>query len=277
MLKQLYTRKTATISKIILLGISALLLANCSESSETDPAQEPALETISTAAVAAEAPSETAPEVIEPAVQEFEEATVEEVAVEVEDVGFINHDMVYGDPDAPIEIIEYASLTCNHCATFHNNVLPRLKEKYIDTGQAKLVMRSFLLNIIDARITQLTRCVTERRYFPFLDALFKRQTQWYSIAEYQRLQGLHDRQTASDMFVEATFEEVAKMARQVGLNQAKIDECAASGAIGEYLMAVQQDGIENYKVNSTPTIIVNGNRVNNDYASIERAIEAELD
>ena len=79
------------------------------------------------------------------------------------------------------------------------------------------------------------------------------------------------------MFAEGIFQEVAKLARQVGLNQAKIDACAVNAEIGEYLMAVQQDGVETYKVNSTPTIIVNGNRVNNDYTSIERAIEAELD
>lgn len=273
MLKQLYTLKIANLIKIVIVGVSALLLVNCSENSEPDQAPE----TITTTAAAAEAPAEAAPAVSEPAVQEQAQAAATEAADEAEDVGFINHDMIYGDPDAPIEIIEYASLTCNHCATFHNNVLPQIKEKYVDTGQAKIVMRSFLLNMIDARVTSLTRCVSEKRYFPFLEALFKRQTQWYNIPEYQRLMGLHDQQTASNMFVEATYEEVAKLARQVGLNQASIDACVNNTAIGEYLMAVQQDGVQNYKVNSTPTIIVNGNRVNNDYASIERAIEAELD
>jgi len=273
MLKQLYTLKIANFIKIVTLGLFSLLLANCSDSSEQDTAPEQ----VTIEVADAEVVSEDAPAMTEAAVQEQAEATPEGLAEEVEDVGYINYDMVYGDPDAPVEIIEYASLTCNHCATFHNNVLPRIKEKYVDSGKVKIVMRSFLLNFVDARITVLTRCVSERRYFPFLDALFKRQTQWYSIPEYQRLQGLHDRQTASNMFVEGVFQEVSKLARQVGLNQTKIDACVNNTAIGEYLMAVQQDGVETYKVNSTPTIIVNGNRVNNDYTSIERVIEAELD
>ena len=264
MLKQLYTLKIANFIKMMILGVTALLLVNCSDSSEQDMASE---------TVTTEATAEVASAVVEAAAQEQTAPAAEEGP----DVGFINHDMVLGDPNAPVEIIEYASLTCNHCATFHNTVLPRPKEKYIDTGKAKLVVRSFLLNIIDARATTLTRCVTQKRYFPFMEALFQRQTQWYNIPEYQRLQGLHDAQTASNMFVEATIGEVAKMARQVGLNQTKIDACVNNAAIGEYLMTVQQAGIENYNVNATPTIIVNGNIANNDYASIERAIEAELD
>lgn len=190
---------------------------------------------------------------------------------------FLDQDMILGDVNAPVEVIEYASVTCNHCATFHNNVLPRIKEKYVDTGKVKVVVRSFLLNQVDVAVSQLTRCVSEKRYFKFVDAIYERQTQWYDFAEYQRLSGLHDARTANGMFVDHIIGEVSKIARQVGLNEKKIQACIANEEIGKYLFSVNQEAVQKYKVEATPTIIVNGNKTNNDYASIEKAIEAALD
>lgn len=201
-------------------------------------------------------------------------ATDEQAAAEK--IDFINKDMIMGDENAPVELIEYVSVTCNHCATFHNTVLPRIKEKYVDTGKVKVVSRSFMLNGIDARISSLTRCVSEKRYSTFMDMLFSRQTSWYNIPEYQRLMGIHDQETATNMFIDHTMSEVEKMARQLGLNKKKIDACLNSKEVSEYLFNVQQEGIQKYKINATPTIVLNNRVVNNDYASIERAIENAL-
>ena len=118
---------------------------------------------------------------------------------------------------------------------------------------------------------------SEKRYFKFVDAIYKRQTQWYNIAEYQRLSGLHDARTANQMFVEHTMGEVTKIARQVGMNEKKIQACLANEKIGEYLFSVHQEGVQKHKVSATPTIIVNGSKTSNDYNSIEKAIEAALD
>ncbi len=266
--KQLYKLISGKFKKLVFVGFFALLTTSCGQESAQEQAATDASE-----ANAGETVQEQITETIEQTSAEVEE-TLEQPE---SDAGFLNRDMVLGDPNAPVEIIEYASITCNHCATFHNNVLPRIKEKYVDTGKAKIVVRSFLLNGIDAQGSAISRCVPERRYFAFMDALFERQTEWYDIPEYQRLSGLHDQQTAGQMFVEHTMSEISKIARQVGLNQAKIDECATNEVIGEYLFSIYQEAVDKYKVNSTPTIIVNGNKTNNDYASIERAIEAELD
>ena len=239
MIKQLYKRKIAVFFGAVIFGVLTSTLPGCAQEN-SDNTQ------------AAEADSAA-------------------------EMAFLDHDMVLGDPNAPVEIIEYASLTCNHCATFHNNVLPRIKEKYVDSGKVKIVMRSFLLNAIDATTTLLTRCVPEQRYFRFMDALFTRQTQWYKFPEYQRLSAIHDARTANMLFVDYTIGEVAKIARQVGMNEKKIQACTANQKISEYIYSIHQEGIEKYKVTATPTIIVNGNKAGNDYASIERAIEAALD
>ena len=195
----------------------------------------------------------------------------------VAEMPFLNQDMVLGDPKAPVEIIEYASLTCNHCATFHNFVLPKIKDKYVDTGKVKVVMRSFLLNAIDASASILTRCVPEKRYFKFMEILFTQQTQWYDISEYQKLSGIHDQRTAYNIFVQSTIDKVSKVANRLGINNRKIEACLLNEKIGDYLYSVHQEGIQKYKVTATPTILVNGNKTGNTYAAVEKAIEAALE
>ena len=85
---------------------------------------------------------------------------------------------VLGDPNAPVEIIEYASLTCPHCAAFHAEKLPQIKKKYIDTGKAKLIARDFPFDRLGAMGAMMARCANPARYHQFLDVLFKQQSKW---------------------------------------------------------------------------------------------------
>ena len=87
-------------------------------------------------------------------------------------------DRVLGQADAPITIVEYASMTCPHCAHFANEVLPELKKKWIDTGKAKLVMRPFPLDQVALRAEMLARCLPPERYYPMIETLFKTQEKW---------------------------------------------------------------------------------------------------
>lgn len=270
MIKQLYTLNIGLFVKSAMLAIFSILLVACGNESSTN-------EQATSSDTMANAVSEFS-DVLEEAGPEKMTAEMLEVpSMSIEEAGFLNRDMVMGDPNAPVEIIEYASLTCNHCATFHNNVLPRLKEEYIDTGKAKIVMRSFMLNPIDMQATTISRCMTEKRYAPFMNMLFSRQMEWYNVGKYQELAANNDPQSANQLFVDGTMEEVHKYARQAGLNKAKIDACLANEDISKYLFEVQQYAVEQYKVNATPTIIVNGNKAGNDFNSISRLIEAELD
>ena len=266
MIKQLYTLNIGFFVKGVLLALFSFLLVACGNDSNTNEQT---------------ASSENAASAVNDAEQESQDDMATDLSEEpmesMSEAGFLNRDMVMGDPNAPVEIIEYASLTCNHCATFHNNVLPRLKEEYIDTGKAKLVMRSFILNPIDMSATTISRCMTEKRYAPFMNMLFSRQMEWYDVGKYQELAANNEPQVANQLFVDSTLEEVKKYARHAGLNKAKIDACLANEEIGAYLFEVQQYAVEQYKVNATPTIIVNGNKAGNDFNSISKAIEAELD
>src|SRR5215471_14450753 len=87
-------------------------------------------------------------------------------------------DRILGKPDAPITIIEYASLTCPHCAHFANDVLPELKAKWIDTGKVKLVLRDFPLDEPALRAAMVARCAPPEKFYGFVDTFFKAQEEW---------------------------------------------------------------------------------------------------
>ena len=87
-------------------------------------------------------------------------------------------DRILGDAGAPVTIIEYSSLTCPHCASFHTGTLPKIKSDWIDTGKARLVYRHFPLDGVALRAAAVANCLEGPRHFTFLDALFKNQQRW---------------------------------------------------------------------------------------------------
>jgi protein-disulfide isomerase len=147
-------------------------------------------------------------------------------------------DMVIGKADAKVTIIEYASLTCPHCATFHAEVLPALKTEYLDTGKAKLIYRDFPLDNLAFAGAILARCGGPEKYFTFLNVLFAQQRQWA---------------TASDP--KAALTQIARLG---GVSAEQFDKCLADKALGDYILNARLEGNQKFNVNSTPTLIING-------------------
>jgi protein-disulfide isomerase len=147
------------------------------------------------------------------------------------------NDHVLGDPNAPILLLEYASLTCPHCAAFHTQILPELKKKWIDTGKVKLVYRDFPLDQVAAKAAQIAECAGKDRYFGVIDLIFRGQPQWA---------------TASDPVA-----ELAKPLRIAGLGEKEIKECLANEAKANEVIADYKGG-EVLGVNSTPTLFIDG-------------------
>jgi protein-disulfide isomerase len=152
-------------------------------------------------------------------------------------MGVLPTDHVLGDPKAPVTIIEYASLTCSHCAHFHTQILPDLKKKWIDTGKVKLVYRDYPLDQIAVKAAQIAECVGNDKYFGVLDIIFRGQPQWATGAD--------------------PIAELAKPLRIAGLGEAEIKSCLANDAM---LNAVLNDyrGGETLGVNATPTLFIGG-------------------
>jgi protein-disulfide isomerase len=147
-------------------------------------------------------------------------------------------DMVLGKADAPITIVEYASLTCPHCASFHAEVLPALKTEYIDTGKAKLIFRDFPLDQLAFAGAVLARCGGPEKYYTFLNVLFAQQRQWA---------GSSDPKAA-----------LVQIGRLGGVSADQFEKCLQDKAMGDYILNSRLEGNQKHGVNSTPTLIING-------------------
>ncbi len=150
-------------------------------------------------------------------------------------------DRIMGSAAAPITIIEYSSLTCPHCAAFHADALPQIKETWIADGRVRLVYRHFPLGGTALRAAAVANCIEGARYFGFLELLFKGQKRWAESGD--------------------PLKALGQMARLAGLSQEKFEACANDEAEMDRILERRQDGIQSYGVQSTPTLIVNGRKV----------------
>lgn len=148
-------------------------------------------------------------------------------------------DKVLGSDSAPVTIVEYASVTCPHCASFHQKTYPALKSKYIDAGKVKLIFREFPTQPAPVAIAgfMLARCA-EDKYYPMLDAIFDQQQSW-----------------AQD-----PYNGFLRIARQAGFSQEKFEACLKDQKLAEQIQEVAQRGNEQFKVESTPTFFINGKK-----------------
>lgn len=152
-------------------------------------------------------------------------------------------DVVLGKADAPVVLIEYASLTCPHCARFHNEVLPKLKAQFIDNGQVKLIYRDFPLDRVALQAAQVARCVPAERYYAFLEVLFRQQEQWTA-----------GRDPA------AMLDRVKQFAALAGLPRERATACVDDQALQLKIATVAQAAEKDHKVSGTPAFVINGKR-----------------
>jgi protein-disulfide isomerase len=169
-------------------------------------------------------------------------------------------DVVMGSNDAPITIIEYASMTCPHCAHVHETVLPQVKQNYIDKGLVRFVFREFPLDQLALAAAVLTRCVPKESYHPFLSTLFAQQRNW-AIAE----------------DVRGALKEISSRA---GLNDAAFEACLQNRTEAEAVIKSRDQGLKEYCVGGTPTTIMNGRVLPGseaqDYPKLDAILRTEL-
>ena len=149
-------------------------------------------------------------------------------------------DRILGDPNAPVEIIEYASLTCPHCQKFHLETLPEIKKKYIDTGKVKLVYRDFPFEQVGLMAAVMARCAPPVRYFQFLKVLFQNQEQWSRSPN-----------------PGAALVRIGKLG---GLSEDDFQACMNNKQLVDGLLQVRLDANKRFDVTSTPTFVINGDK-----------------
>lgn len=147
-------------------------------------------------------------------------------------------EVAIGSPDAPVTMIEYASMTCPHCASFHTETLPELKKKYIDTGKVRLIFRDFPLDEVALEASILSHCAGPERAGTFVSAFLESQERWA---------------TAEDP--SAALRQLAKLG---GLSDERIDACLADKELGDSILKMRLDGEKEYSIQSTPSFVING-------------------
>jgi protein-disulfide isomerase len=151
-------------------------------------------------------------------------------------------DMALGKSDAPVTIVEYASMTCPHCAHFAETTYPELKKRYIDTGKVRFIFREFPLDPLASAGFMLARCAGEKdhdKYFAMIETLFRQQTQWV---------------------VQKPVPPLLAIAKQAGFTEQSFDACLANQKLLDGIQNVRQRAIDKFKVESTPTFFINGTK-----------------
>jgi protein-disulfide isomerase len=146
-------------------------------------------------------------------------------------------DMALGEANAPVTIIEYASMTCPHCAHFHEATYPDLKKKYIDTGKVRFIFREFPLDQLAAAAFMLARCGDRDRYFAMIETLFAQQRDWV---------------------VQRPLQPLMAIAKQAGLSEQQFNECLKNQQVLDAIEEVRQRAAQKLSVQSTPTFFING-------------------
>ena len=150
-------------------------------------------------------------------------------------------DRILGKADAPITIVEYASLTCPHCAAFARDTLPKIKAEWIDPGKAKLVFRDFPLDGSAVKASVLARCAPPDKFYGFIDVLFSSQESWARNPD--------------------PTPGLARIAKLGGMSEEQLNACMADNALQDRVLASRLTAEKEYKVESTPTFFINGTKL----------------
>jgi protein-disulfide isomerase len=166
-------------------------------------------------------------------------------------------DQALGPDNAPVTIIEYASMTCPHCANFAVNVLPKLKERYIDTGKVRFIFREFPFDPLAGAAFMLARCADKDKYFPLIEALFQQQSKWV---------------------VQKPIDPLFDIAKQAGFTRESFDACLANQKVLDGIEWVRQRAADKFKVDATPTFFINGqlHRGEMTLDDLEKAIQSYI-
>lgn len=149
-------------------------------------------------------------------------------------------DIIVGKADAPVTIVEYASMTCSHCRDFHSESYPALKQDYLDTGKAKLILREFPFDPRALAAFMLARCSGEDKRTAMVDVLFDQQAEWAAA--------------------ENASVALLKIAQLAGMSQDQFTTCLKDTDLQSKVVAVQEAGQKDFGVSATPTFFVNGEK-----------------
>ncbi|MFO1242542.1 MAG: DsbA family protein [Rickettsiales bacterium] len=169
-----------------------------------------------------------------------------------------SEDHILGDAKAPVTIIEYSSLSCPHCAHFHNDILPQLEKDYIDTGKANLVFRPFPLNAPALKAGIVLSCVPKDKYYTFTRVFYRLQEKW--------------------AFTENYLADLKTISKVGGMTEEQFDACVNDKKLEEKAIEERKKEGDVLKIEATPTFYINGEKIQgaSDYTIFKDAIDKKL-
>ncbi len=169
-------------------------------------------------------------------------------------------EMVQGAADAPVEIIEYASYTCPHCANFHTGPYKQLKKEFIDTGKVKFIYREVYFDRYGLWASLVSRCGGPEKFFGITDLIYEGQSEWSRAGGPAEI-----------------VDELRKIGRLAGIGNDELEACLQDGTRAQTLVAWYQENAERDGITATPSFVVNGKKVSNQsYEEFKQLIEDEL-
>jgi protein-disulfide isomerase len=164
-------------------------------------------------------------------------------------------DKVLGAETAPVTIIEYASPTCPHCASFSNTVYPQFKAEYIDTGKVKFILRPFVRNVLDAAVFMLANAAGDGQFHNVIETYFKTQDQW-GVAERPR-------------------DAILGIAKQLGFTDQSFDTALTNQEMFDKMEVMREQALNEFNLEGTPTFYINGKQLTGDKTLDQ--LKAEID
>lgn len=169
-------------------------------------------------------------------------------------------DMILGDENAPIEMIEYASFTCPHCARFHAEVYPLLKADYIDTGKVKFIYREVYFDRFGLWGSMIARCAGDSRFFAISNLIYEKQREWTASGD-----------------PAIVIQELRTLAKTAGMNDETLDACMSDADQAQALVGWYQTNAERDSVTSTPSFLIDGEKHGNmAYAQMQAILDEKL-
>lgn len=172
-----------------------------------------------------------------------------------------DEDHIIGDKNAPVTLVEYLSQTCSHCAEFRATEVPKLEETFVKTGKVRIVFRELHRNNVDVAASVLGRCLGREGFLPFTDMLLANQATWMMREDNDVVAGLRE------------------MARRAGMSGEDFDTCLKKQDVATKLAKASQNDVRKYCMTGTPTLLLNGRKIEGEnlaYAKLDEAIRAEL-
>ena len=151
-------------------------------------------------------------------------------------IAFVKAPRLLGRNDAPVKVIEFFSMTCSHCASFHANTFPEVKTRLIDEGVVQFEMRAFPLDGLALRAHAMARTVSREKYYPLVNMLLEKQTSWTSAAD--------------------PLDELRKLGRLAGISSAEFDATMRNRPLLESIVQMRQNALRDFDVEATPSFVI---------------------